>query len=163
MTVEGIHRRVDTIGFKSYRIYIKIKQNNAKHSNKSISTERPNLTLKYQNLHEVHEHSNFHLLYFWIWTKTIIFGGEKKTELKKTVGITIPCHSKCRHQCDREQWRGSWFGPHRPAAEPPARPLSPVAYWVPRPPQLFYLFIVYANRSTNQNHTHPFLGFLIYM
>ena len=64
----------------------------------------------------------------------------------------IPCHSKCRHQCGREQWRGSWFGPHRPAAEPPARPRSPEAYWVPRPPPLFIQ--LHQNRSNNQNHTH---------
>ena len=88
---------------------------------------------------------------------------KKKTkEPKKTVGITIPCHSKCRHQCDTEQWRGSWFGPHRPAAEPPARPLSPVAYWVPRPPQLF-LFILFMQTDQPNRITHTHLWVFSYI
>lgn len=48
----------------------------------------------------------------------------------------VPCHSKYKHRCDREQCIEFGFEPHRPAAVPLERPQWSMVCWVPRPPRL---------------------------
>jgi hypothetical protein len=71
---------------------------------------------------------------------------------------TIPCHSRCKHQCGKEQRRESWLEPHRPVVEPPALPLSPAACSPPKQPQLHIFIskskIIYSAILIKNTHTH---------
>ena len=91
-------------------------------------------------------------------TKLLRSGKFPEKEMKFIKENTIPCHSRCKHQCGKEQRRESWLELHRPVVEPPALPLSPAACSPPKQPQLHIFIskskIIYSAILIKNTHTH---------